>query len=135
MTTVEISIGLVAILVSILMAVLGIYGALIKAIYEKTNSIDHLLRGTDGDTGFAEQIRESQERTEDSLDAHSALLQEMVYVIVETTEVEGTDIDTRRLEYLEEFFKEQVGVQEHPEYQSKDETPEEAGDEEFEENG
>lgn len=114
--TVEITVEIAIAIAGILVTVLGVFGTLIKINYDQAKQLDHLLRGVNGADGFIEESADSQasletdtEDIERVLRAHTAVQQELVYVlndVAETLDEEDLEnVDTRRLNYLEEALR------------------------------
>lgn len=128
---VEITVALIGILVT----VLTVYGGLIKYLYDGHTTVDQLLLGANGDTGFVEETQKahkdlsrSQREIERTLRAHGALLQELVYTlhrVAENMDEEEDigDLDIRRLEHLEETLRTNDDIMEHaPDYEEESDT-------------
>jgi hypothetical protein len=111
------SIEILVIALTGLISVLGVYGGLIKVVYDGHRQLNQTLRGPPDDTGFIqdiqkqhEQIVRTQAEIERTLDAHSSLLREMVYILHDIAdsfdEEEMSDVDMRRLQYLQKSISE-----------------------------
>lgn len=117
--------------------VLTVYGALIKYLYTQTTTMAVTLEGN-GDTGFIEEtqnahedVRRSQREIERTLRAHGALLQEIVYTLDAIAEEmdgdEFDDLDTRRLEHLEQSLRADDDIMESsPDYERRGSDDEDA---------
>lgn len=124
-----IPVELIVAVLGIVVTVLTLYGALIKYLYDGHTTLDQLLRGANGDDGFIKETREahkelsrSQREIERTLRAHGALLQELVFTLHKVAENMDDDeqldeLDTRRLEHLEETLREKHDMaEESPKY-------------------
>lgn len=113
----DLSLELIGILGGALLVVLSVYGTLLKYLYDRDKQRDHTLNGTNGNDGFISEQRKtnteilrSQVEIERSMQAHGALLQEMVYVIHDIADTlddeDVANVDIRRIEYLERMLRE-----------------------------
>lgn len=115
----SLSLELLVFLGGALLLILSAYGGILKYLYDQQKKHDHTLNGTNGNLGFIEeqrhtnaQVLRSQEEIERSLQAHGALLQELVYILndmADSLDEEDLDnVDIRRLEYLQQSIRRQT---------------------------
>lgn len=109
----------------VVVTVLTVYGGFIKYNYDGLIGLRQLMKGYDDSPGFIEETREahqelaaSQREIERTLRAHGALLSELVYTLHDVAEsLDDEDlenVDTRRLEHLDERLRDEEGPQYRP---------------------
>lgn len=128
MSEISIPVELIVLTVGVVVTVLTVYGGLIKFLYDGHTSLEHTLRGANGDDGFLAETRKahsevnrSQREIERTLRAHGALLQELVFTLHRVAEEMDEEddlgeLDIRRLEHLEESLRTGETMNHAPEY-------------------